>query len=74
MYKRLTKREAWEHLITGAPVYFLPSKVNPSSPFARPYKIKSKMSEEKFYNLLMKYQRTHCTRELGGSVICYKEV
>lgn len=71
MLKRVTKREAHRELISGNPVYLLPSRVYIHSPWARPYKVNVPMSEEKFNRLIMKYEHAYCTLDTGTSSSCY---
>lgn len=71
MLKKVTRREAQKELCKGKPVYLLPNRVHVNSPWAHPFKVTTKMSEEKFNRLIMKYEHTCCTSDTGTGSYCY---
>lgn len=69
--KRVTRREAAEVLAAGKPVYLLPNRMQVDSPWAHPFKVTTKMPEEKFNRLIMKYEHACCTVDTGTGSFCY---
>lgn len=71
MLKKVTRREAQKELSKGTPVYLLPNRMPVDSPWAHPFKVTTKMSEEKFNRLIMKYEHACCTVDTGTGSFCY---